>query len=235
MPNNVANFGVDVMAIGAHPDDIEFGCGGILAKIHAEGKSSVLVDLTSGEKGTNGTPEERRKEGMQAAKIVGAKRLFLDFPDCEVFDTYEGRLKLTQVIREYRPRLILAPLWKGEMNHPDHLATGLMARYAFRYARLKNILPEWPIHNSGGIMHYLYPTIESVDFLIDITDYVEIWKKMMACHVTQHRTFNFTDWNLLHAARLGSLMDRPYAQGLIKGVPVIIDDLMSISKTIKHS
>jgi len=226
---------IDIMAIGAHPDDIEFGCGGILAKMTALGKSVIFVDLTVGEKGTNGTPEERRQEGINASRVIGAERIYLDFPDCEVFDTYEGRLKLTRVIREYRPRLILAPFWKGEMNHPDHLATGLMTRYAYRYARLKKILPELPPHQPDGILHYLYPTLEEVDFLIDVSDYMETWKKMMACHKSQHLTFDFTNWNLLHAARLGTLMHRPFAQGLVKGTPVIVDDLMTISKSVRHT
>lgn len=224
----------DVMAIGSHPDDIEFGCGGILAKMAAEGKKVLLVDLTVGEKGTNGTPEVRREEGHRAAGTIGAKRIFLDFNDCEIFDTYEGRLKLVEVIRTYKPKLILAPLWKGEMNHPDHLATGLMARYAFRYARLSKILPHLPPHQPDGILHYLYPTIETVDFIIDISDYVEVWKKMMACHASQHITHDFSAWNLLHAGKLGHIIGKPYAQGLIKGAPVIIDDLMTISKTMRH-
>src|SRR5688572_843706 len=96
----------DILVFGVHPDDIEFSCGGILARMAAAGKSIVMVDLTSGEKSTNGSPEERRKEGEEAAKVINAKRIFLDFVDCEVFDTYEGRLKLVKVIREFRPKLV---------------------------------------------------------------------------------------------------------------------------------
>lgn len=224
----------DIMAIGAHPDDIEFGCGGILAKMASQGKSIVFVDLTLGEKGTSGTPEVRRQEGIEAAKAIGASRVYLDFKDCEVFDTYEGRLKITAVIRQYRPKLILAPLWKGEMNHPDHIATGLLTRAAFRYSRLAKILPELPPFQPDGILHYLYPTIDHVDFLFDVTDQLEIWKKMMGHHASQHETRDFTGWNLQYAARLGSIINVPYAQGLVRGAPVIIDDLMCISKCSRH-
>lgn len=224
----------DIMAVGSHPDDIEFGCGGILAKMAAEGKKILMVDLTTGEKGTHGDSETRRCEGHDAAKTIGAKRLFLDFKDCEIFDTYEGRLKLVEVIRIYKPTVILAPLWKGEMNHPDHLATGMLVRNAFRYARLAKILPHLPTHQPEGIYHYLYPTIEHVDFVFDISEYVEIWKEMMACHASQHKTLDFSAWNLIHAAKLGHLMGVAYAQGLVKGAPVIIDDLMTISHTIRH-
>src|ERR1700722_3553530 len=103
------NIMVDILAFGAHPDDIEFGCGGILAKAVGRGHTVLFVDLTSGEKGSNGTPAIREKEAREAARLVGAERLFLGFVDCEIVDTYEGRLKLVQVLREYKPRLVLAP------------------------------------------------------------------------------------------------------------------------------
>src|ERR1700733_8957745 len=113
---------VDILVFGAHPDDIEFGCGGILAKMAAQGKSIVMVDLSLGDKGTYGYPEERRQEGEQAAAAIGATRVVLNFKDCEIFDTYEGRLQFVKVIRQYKPRLVLAPMWEGTGNHPDHLA-----------------------------------------------------------------------------------------------------------------
>ncbi len=229
----MTEFMTDVMAFGVHPDDIEFGCGGIMAKLAAQGKSLVFVDLTLGEKGTNGTPEIRRQEALNAAKVLGAKRVFLDFIDCEVFDTYEGRLKLTKVIREHKPKLVIGPLWKGERNHPDHLACGLMLRYACRYARFSKILPDISPHTVGGILHYVNGAHEP-DFLIDISDHIENWKKMMECHQSQLKTFNYIDWVLRAASAYGITIDKPYAQGLAKGNPVQVDDLMSVSKGIRN-
>lgn len=220
---------IDILAIGAHPDDIEFGCGGILAKMASQGKSMLLLDLTSGEKGTHGTPEQRRKEGKNSANLIGANRLFLDFVDCEVADTYEARLKLVKVIREVKPRLVIAPLWEETQNHPDHIACGAVARHACRYARFAKILPELPIHQVQGILHYPPPTFEKVDFIIDITEHVEIWKEMMRSHVSQMNTFPYDEWNLKIASKLGTLIGTPFAQGLIKGNPIVIDDVMTIS------
>lgn len=221
---------IDILAFGAHPDDIEFACGGILAKMAAQKKSIVMVDLTCGEKGLHGSPEERRQEGEKGSAVIGATRVFLDFKDCEVFDSFEGRLKIVKVIREYKPRLVLAPYWKGEQNHPDHIACGQMVRYACRYARFAKILPELPIHWVEGILHYYPLACEKLDFIIDVSDHIETWVKMMRCHKSQMQTFEYDAWNLRLAAKLGVLIGKPYAQGLVKGHPIIVDDLMTISR-----
>ena len=221
---------VDILAFGAHPDDIEFACGGILASMAAKGQSITMVDLTLGEKGTNGTPEIRKNESEKAAAIIGAKRLFLGLIDCEVFDTYENRLKLIEVIRQEKPKLVIAPMWKGESNHPDHLVCGTMARYACRLARFANILPNQPIHFVQGILHYPPPVYGSPDFIVDVTPHVETWKKMMESHESQMKTLNYSDWNMRLASKLGVLIGTDYAQGLVKGNPVVVDDLMHIAQ-----
>jgi len=225
---------VDILAFGAHPDDIEFGCGGILARFAAEGKSVVMIDLTMGDKGSHGGSEKRRKESIEAARVIGAERVFLNFLDCEIVDSYEGRLKLVEVIRQYQPALVLAPLWKGEQNHPDHLACGMMARYACRYARFPKILPHLPPHRVEGILHYVPPVANIVDFIIDISEYVEQWKEMMRCHASQYDTYPYDEWNLKHAARLGMMIDKPYAQALVKGNPIEVRDLMAVSRACRE-
>lgn len=225
---------IDILAFGAHPDDIEFGCGGILASMALQGKSVVMVDLTLGEKSSFGDVITRRREAELSAQLIGAKRVFLDFLDCEILDTYEGRLKMVRIIREYKPKLVLSSLWKGENNHPDHIACGLMARYACRYARFDNVLPELPPHKVEGILHYLTPNHDHlIDFLFDITDYVETWKAMMSCYQSQMQRYDYVDWNMRQAAKLGTLLNKPFAQGLAKGNPIEISDLMTISKGIR--
>ena len=221
---------VDILAIGAHPDDVEFACGAILAKEADQGRSIVIADLTLGQKGTHGSPEIRKREGEAAAAVIGAKRIFLDFEDCEVIDSYESRLKLVKLFREQQPKLVIAPMWKGEQNHPDHLATGLMARHACRYSRFRNILSDIPIHWIDGILHYPPPSTDAVDFIIDVSSYVETWMEMIRCHQSQMETFPYDKWNLRVASKLGVLINAEYAQGLVKGNPIIIDELMDVSK-----
>ena len=222
---------VDILAFGAHPDDIEFACGGILAKMAAQGKSIVMIDLTIGEKATNGTPEQRRLESMKAAAVIGAQREILDFQDCEMMDTYEGRLKFVRVIRKYKPRLIIAPLWEGTQNHPDHLASGQMARHACRYARFAKILPDMPTQTPEGILHYPPNGYsDRVDFVIDITEHVETWKQMILYHQSQLKTRDYLEWQMRAAAKYGLFIGKPYAQGLLKGNPIKVDDLMHIAQ-----
>ncbi|MEX1013349.1 MAG: bacillithiol biosynthesis deacetylase BshB1 [Waddliaceae bacterium] len=225
---------VDILAFGAHPDDIEFGCGGILAKMSKRGASIVLVDLTRGEKGTNGTASIRQKEAEEAAKIIGAPRLFLDFADCELQDNYESRLKIVEVIREYKPKLVLAPDVQYNQNHPDHVACGMMVRAACRFARFSKILPDLPIHRVEGVLHYPNASNDRVDFIVDISQHVEVWKEMIDAHSSQMQTIDYKERTLRIASRLGTLNGCDFAQGLIKENPVIIDDVMTISKGTKE-
>lgn len=220
----------DILVFGSHPDDVEFGCGGILAKASSQGYSIVIADLTIGEKSTNGDPATRRKEGREGARIIGAERVVLDFPDCEIADSYEGRLKLVKVLREHRPKLVLAPLWHGVETHPDHTACGLLARHACRYARFSKILPDLPTHDVQGILHYLPNSGGKPDFIIDVSAQMDEWKKMMSCHQSQMRTYPYDAWALKEAAVLGAAIGVEYAQGLVKGNPVVVNDLMSVAK-----
>ncbi|CDZ80055.1 4-oxalmesaconate hydratase [Candidatus Rubidus massiliensis] len=224
----------DVMVVGSHPDDIEFGCGGIVCKLVKEGKKVVLVDLTLGDKGTNGNPEIRKKEASKAAELLGVDRFFLDFNDCEVIDNYDNRLKIAKIIRECRPSLIIAPPIQKYSNHPDHSATAELIRIGARYARFKKILPELPVHFVKNVLHYIHVYYDKVDFIIDVTSHVDEWKKMMECHASQMATYPFVDRVLRFSSYLGVLIERPYAQGLISLSPVVIEDVTNLSQGIRE-
>lgn len=224
----------DILAFGAHPDDVEFGCGGILAKAAADGKQIVIIDLTIGENSTNGDPAGRRNEGKNAAAVIGAKRAVLDFADCAIIDSFEGRLKLVEAIRKFKPKLVLAPMWEGIETHPDHSACGIMARHACRYAKFVKILSDLPPHAVEGILHYLPNAGGKADFLIDVTQHVPTWKKMMQAHESQLKTYPYDDWALKGAALLGTLAGVDYAQGLVKGNAIIVDDPFEIAKASRE-
>jgi N-acetylglucosamine malate deacetylase 1 len=224
----------DILAFGTHPDDIEFGCGGILAKASSQGHSILLVDLTSGEKSSSGNSEIRQQEGRHAAQLIGANRLYLDFVDSEIFDSYEGRLKLVKILREYKPRLVLAPVWQEMQNHPDHVATALMVRYACRYARFSKILPELAPHRVDGVLHYLPQVGGNADFIIDISDHFDTWKQMMESHQSQMKTYPYAEWMIKNAAQLGGLIGKNYAQGLLAANPIEIEDVMTLRYGIRE-
>lgn len=225
---------VDLLAIGTHPDDVEIGCGGILCREAAEGRTVVIVDLTLGQKATNGTPEIRREEALASAKLIGAERQCLDFQDCDVLDSYAGRLKIVEVIRKYKPKLVLAPYWAGVGQHPDHSATGYMVRAACRYARFAKILPELPLHWIDGILHYPPPTSDQVDFLVDVSQYVETWTKMFHCHRSQLQTYPYGEHALILAQRYGTMAGCRYAQGLVKSNPICIRDVLTVSHGVRE-
>ncbi|MBN1433460.1 PIG-L family deacetylase, partial [Candidatus Fermentibacterales bacterium] len=119
--------GVDVLAIGAHPDDVDISVGGTVAGLAARGRTVFILDLTRGEGGSRGTPEERLREAEQAASVLGvADRMCLDMGDTRLENTLDNRSALVAIIRRYRPVLVLAPWW--EDLHPDHAAAGAIVR-----------------------------------------------------------------------------------------------------------
>ena len=99
---------VDILAIGAHPDDIELGCGGTLAKHVALGHTVGLVDLTRGEMGSRGTVLERDAEAVKAAQILGASfRVNLDMPDGRIVNDFDSQQRIIELVRTHRPRVVL--------------------------------------------------------------------------------------------------------------------------------
>jgi len=128
--------GCDLLAIGAHPDDVEVHVGGILALASDRGLKAAILDLTSGDLGTRGTPETRRLEAGEAARILGVTRLVLDFPDGRFTEEETYRLRLMTEIRRLRPRILILPA--PEDRHPDHRRAHRLTREAAYCAGLKN-------------------------------------------------------------------------------------------------
>src|SRR4030081_2317387 len=110
---------VDVLAIAAHPDDIELICGGTLIRAHALGRATGILDLAAGELASRGTPELRAKEAAKAAKVMGvAVRENLGFPDGGIQNTPETRAKVAVLIRRLQPKIVITHSRHG--RHPDH-------------------------------------------------------------------------------------------------------------------
>jgi len=129
---------LDVIAVGAHPDDIEIACGGTLAKLVRQGYTVGIIDLTNGEPtpGSAG-PEIRLEEARKAAEVLGVhRRVTLDLPNRRLFDTFEARVALAKEFRKYRPRLVVGLGGKTPLASPDHHQASLITEAAVFYSKL---------------------------------------------------------------------------------------------------
>ena len=128
--------GLDLLVLGAHPDDAEVHVGGLLALAADRGLAAAILDLTAGDLGTRGTPETRRAEAQEAAQILGVQRIVLDFPDGRFTEDEAFRVRLMAEFRRLRPKVLILPA--PEDLHPDHRRAHRLGREAAYYAGLRN-------------------------------------------------------------------------------------------------
>lgn len=161
---------LDVLAVGAHPDDVDLGVGGTLHKLARAGRTIGVLDLTRGEMGTRGTPEDRIREAADAARILGlAVRENAGLPDGGLSNSVEHRLPIVRAIRRHRPKILLAPM--APDRHPDHEAAHDLARDANFFAGLRRLETEEPPFRCPAIFYY-YPYYDGSAppaFIIDIS------------------------------------------------------------------
>lgn len=175
---------VDVLLFGAHPDDVEWGAGGIALRLQERGISFAIVDLTRGEMGSRGTPAEREEEARRAADFLGGvPRENLGMPDCGLVDTPDARQRIADVIRQYRPNTVLAPYWKD--RHPDHVAAGLTVRNAALSCTLKNSKSKHAPHKPGNFLYYLLHHFARPSFVVDVSDIYERKMRLLNLHASQ--------------------------------------------------
>ena len=168
--------GIDVLVLGAHPDDAEVHAGGILALAAKRGLKGAILDLTCGDLGTRGTPETRRAEALEAARILGVERIILNLPDARFGEGPAERDALIEQIRRLRPRVLILP-HPGD-QHPDHRRAFRLGQEAAYYAGLKN----YPLGGErwrpeavawvGGVNPPSAP-----DLVVDVS---EVWEIRMA-------------------------------------------------------
>ncbi len=161
---------LDVLAFGAHPDDVELFAGGTLAKMAALGYAAGIVDLTRGEMGTRGTPAVRAREARAAAQILGVKvRENLNLPDGRLTATAANRLKVIRILRKYRPPLVLAHHWDD--RHPDHVAASRLVSEAAHHAGLSRIDTGQERFRPGTLLYFMVPVHETPTFVVDVTEF----------------------------------------------------------------
>jgi bacillithiol biosynthesis deacetylase BshB1 len=163
---------LDILALAAHRDDVEQTCGGTLLKMAERGYRTGILDLTQGEMGTRGSAEDRASEAAEAARILKVSwRHALDLPDGRVENTWENRLKVAQVIREQRPRVLILPYWEG--RHPDHYTASILGYEAAFISGLAKLPLEGSAHRPYKIIYAsLYRDVRPT-FVVDITNQFE--------------------------------------------------------------
>jgi bacillithiol biosynthesis deacetylase BshB1 len=223
----------DVMAFGAHPDDIEAVIGGTIAKLTEQGRRVLIVDLCDGEPTRHGVRGARARQASQAAKILGADRSTLDLQDRLIQDTIPARLAVARLIRMHKPRLVFTTLGSGV--HPDHKAATEIVVNGIFYARL----PKWdeiPQAQSldGTDPHEIQrlffghcrmePPLASFDFAVDVTGTYQ--KKLDALHAYE-AVFSGDQATLLdkYTAEdryFGSLVGVRYAEAFKARSPLLV-------------
>lgn len=233
----------DLLSIGAHPDDIEVGTGGVLIDLKRRQYRCGIVIMTQGEMGTGGTPEIRAKEVASAAKILGADVLqTFDWGDTKLQDAYEKRLAIAQIIRDTRPKIILAPyphVGTGRrQTHPDHVAAGTIAVNSISLATLKKADLKGEPHTVSRIFHYFLPPGVYPNFVVDITPHFDQWIEALSAHESQflnpEKSADYIE-HLTHMARsFGMISHCQYGQGFYSVEPVLVGDIMSLAVEDQH-
>ena len=197
MKENVDDYPVlDVIAVGAHPDDVEIACGGTLARLVQQGYRVGIIDLTDGEPTPNSPgPHVRLEEARRAAESLGVQhRVTLELPNRRLFDNLESRVALAKEFRKYRPKVVIGFGDKTPMASPDHWQAMLITDAAVFYSRLS----KWDEYFDGlpvpsiSVQLYFRLAFEPATlsgyashFTVDISDTMDTKLESMRCYQTQ--------------------------------------------------
>ena len=228
---------VDLLVFGPHPDDIEIGLGGTIARHTAEGRSVGLCDLTAGELGSNGTPEIRLREAEAAAKVLGAAwRENLGWPDGGIAETPKFIGDAVNLIRRHQPRTIALPYWDD--RHPDHVAAArVLTVAAFRSGlrRFDTGLAPW---RADWVCYYFINDAAPASFVVDVSKHYERKRQALDCHKSQFApddadavgtrltASSFRQLIETRDAQFGARAGVAYAEGLIVRDPLVRTSLL---------
>lgn len=224
---------VDLLVFGPHPDDIEIGFGGSVALHSAQGFRVGLCDLTRGELGSNGTPDEREAEAEAARAVMSACwRQNLRWPDGGITGNAEQLASAVRLVRQCRPATIALPYWDD--RHPDHRAASEVLTRAVFQSALRRFDPRggpaWPVE---WVCYYPINDPVPVSFAIDVSAHYDVKRRALACHRSQFapsepdsissRLTSPTFMQLIESrdAQLGALAGVAYAEGVFVREPIV--------------
>lgn len=231
-----------LLAFGAHPDDIEFGCGGVIAVEARRGRPVHFVIGSRGEAGTHGTPRQRTREARAAAAILGASVEFIELGGDAHFEVRAVHaIRIAEIIRRRRPAIVLAPSLVGN-QHPDHARLGTMVRDAVRLARyggLKELRGAAP-HAAGQLLFYAVTAeAEPQDMarlLIEVAPAgaMAAWRAAMEAHASQMKTRNYAELQLARARLNGMRAGVEFAIPLFAADSPMFDSLAPLERSARR-
>ncbi len=228
---------LDILAIAAHPDDIEQTCGGALLKMAEQGYRTGVIDLTAGEMGSRGTPELRLSEAQAAAQVLRlSHRANMHFPDTRLSGALEYRDRLALEIRRLKPRTVILPYW--EARHPDHYHAGTLGFEASFMAGIRKLDPETEPHRPfKAIYSSMYANV-TPSFVTDITAHFARRMESLFCYRSQYGPTDNVSNLFPEAAEIeerlaaiarfyGNLIGVKYGEPYIVKETLRIDDLVA--------
>jgi LmbE family N-acetylglucosaminyl deacetylase len=231
-----------LLAFGAHPDDIEFGCGGVIARETHEGRAAHFVVCSRGEAATNGTPAQRTREARLAARLLGATVEFTNLGgDAHFEERVAHVIALARIIRRMRPGVVLAPS-TVENQHPDHAKLGRMVRDAARLARyggLKELRRAKPQAIGQLFFYAVTPESEPADLakvLIDVSapEIMAAWTAAMEAHASQMPTRNYAELQVARARVHGLRAGVGHAIPLFANDALVFDSLATLGRAARQ-
>ncbi|MDH3457189.1 MAG: bacillithiol biosynthesis deacetylase BshB1 [Gemmatimonadota bacterium] len=231
---------VDLLAIGAHPDDVELTCGGTLAKAAQQGHRIGIIDLTGGETGTHGSQAIRAREAQAAAELLGAaERMNAGLPDAGLDNTAATRRVVVELLRRLKPRVVVLPFPIG--RHPDHRIASELCRDASYLAGLANYAADGAPHRPEKVIYTLAFREDPVKptFVVDISDTMEAKMAAIRCYASQFdgkmaagEIFpaggDVYENVRMHCARYGSLIRCAFGEPYFTHETVRIDDIVDM-------
>jgi LmbE family N-acetylglucosaminyl deacetylase len=227
-----------LLAFGAHPDDIEFGCGGVIARETRSGRPAHFVVCSRGEAATNGTPAQRTAEAKKAARLLGATVEFVQLDgDAHLEVRAAHAIKLARILRRVRPGIVLAPNLV-ENQHPDHPRLGRLVRDASRLARYGGVreLRALPPHKISQLFFYAVTSeaepadITPVVINVSAPDILSAWIASMKAHASQARTRDYVELQLLRARLHGLRAGVDHAIPLFPNDPLLLESLAQLGR-----
>jgi bacillithiol biosynthesis deacetylase BshB1 len=227
---------VDLLVFGPHPDDLEIGLGGSIARHVALGLRVGLCDLTAGELGSNGTPAERLAEGEAARAALGADwRENLRWPDRRIGKDPGQMDEAVAFIRRHQPRTVAVPYWSD--RHPDHAAASEILTEAAFNAGLPRYQAEGDAWKPDWICYYFINDDAVPSFVVDVSEHYERKRAALDCHVSQFRRSDTAAATRLNTplfrqliesrdARFGALAGVRWAEGIVVREPIVRTSLL---------